>query len=105
MGAAQIAALAASVLIGGVAAFQYALALGAPYGDAVFGGKAPTEDGVLTGPFRLIAVVQAVVLGILAFLMVNTAANFGAPHPIERWVMGSVTLILSVLTLVIAASS
>jgi hypothetical protein len=134
MSAAQIAAAAAAVLIGGVAVFQLALALGAPYGDAVFGGRARTASGVLTGPFRALAVVQAVVLAlvgwvllartelvgipalgagtlvwitwvILAFLVLNTAANFSAPHPIERWVMGSVTSVLSALTLVIALTA
>ena len=134
MSAAQTAAIAGAVLIGGVAVFQFALALGAPYGDAVFGGKAPTRSGVLTGPFRVLAVVQAVVLlllgwvllarmelvgipvlgagsltwitwGILAFLVLNTVANYSAPHPIERWVMGSVTLALSALTLFIALTA
>jgi hypothetical protein len=108
MNAAQTASAAAAVLIGGVAFFQFALALGAPYGDAVFGGKAPTESGALTGPFRALAVVQAIVLALLgwillartelvdvpllgagsltwitwvivAFLVLNTAANFGGP--------------------------
>lgn len=134
MSVAQMAAAASTGLIGCVAAFQLALALGAPYGDAVFGGKAPTESGVLTRPFRVLAVVQAVVLVllgwillarsalvsipvlgagsltwmtwvILAFLVLNTAANFSAPHPIERWLMGSMTLVLSALTLSIALTA
>lgn len=52
----------AAVLIGGVAVFEVALVAGAPYGGAVFGDKAPTIDGVLTAPFRILAVVQALVL-------------------------------------------
>jgi hypothetical protein len=134
MSIAQVAATASAVLIGCVAASQLALALGAPYGDAVFGGKAPTASGVLTRPFRVLAVVQAVVLVlvgwillartalvsipvlgagsltwttwvILGFLVLNTVANFSAPHPIERWVMGSTTLALSALTLSIALTA
>lgn len=134
MNASQIVATVAAVLIGGVAIFQVALAVGAPYGDAVFGGKAPTNAGVLTRSFRVLAVVQATVLVLLAwillartelvgvssfaassltwmtwvvfaFLVLNTAANFSAPHPIERWVMGPVTLVLSALTLLIALSA
>lgn len=130
---AQGASVLAAVLIGGVAVFQVALAAGAPYGEAVFGGKAPTNDGVLTTPFRILAVVQALVLvalgwvllartevagitlpaggtpswliwTILGFLVLNTLGNFSAPHPIERWVMGPITLVLSGLTLVIALS-
>lgn len=123
----------AAVLIGGVAVFQVALAAGTPYGGAVFGGKAPTNDGVLTTPFRILAAVQTLVLvalgwvllartevagitlpaggtpswliwAILGFLVLNTLGNFSAPHPIERWVMGPITLVLSGLTLVIALS-
>ena len=130
---AQAASVLAAVLIGGVAVFQVALAAGAPYGEAVFGGKAPTNDGVLTTPFRILAVVQGLVLvalgwvllartevagitlptggtpswliwTILGFLVLNTLGNFSAPHPIERWVMGPITLVLSGLTLVIALS-
>lgn len=130
----QIAAVASAVLIACVAAFQLALALGAPYGAAVFGGKAPTRSGVLTPPFRALAVVQAVLLlllgwvllartqlvgmpflgaellvwltwAVVVFLILNTVANFSAPHPIERWVMGSVTLVLSVLGLFIALTA
>jgi hypothetical protein len=131
MTAVQIVSVAAAVLIAGVAAFQLALAMGAPYGEAVFGGNAPTRSGVLTAPFRVLAVVQAVVLvligwvllaraetvgipflgagalvgvtwAVVAFLVLNTMANLAAPHPIERWVMGSVTLVLSGLGLFIA---
>jgi hypothetical protein len=127
----QLAAILAGVLIAGVALFQVALAAGAPYGEAVFGGKAPTDAGVLNPTFRALALVQALVLVLLAgillaragvitttivsvgtlgwltwvvvgFLVLNTAANLTAPHPIERWGMGSTTLVLSGLTLVIA---
>ena len=45
------------MLIAGVAAFRVALALGVPLGGAVFGGEAPTHDGVLTGPFRALAIL------------------------------------------------
>lgn len=127
----QTAAILSAVLIAGVAAFQVALALGAPFGDAVFGGNAPTEAGLLTGGFRTLAGVQATILlllgwvllartsvvaipildsgalvpvtwGIVAFMTLNTVANFAAPHPIERWVMGPITLALVALGLVIA---
>src|SRR5690606_5988308 len=122
--AVQTASVAATVLMAGVAAFQVALALGVPLGGAVFGGKAPTRDGVLTAPFRALSIVQAIILLLLGwillaragvvtipvlasatlvgaswmivvFLMMNTVANFFAPHPVERWVMGSITFVLS----------
>jgi hypothetical protein len=127
----QIAAIAAAALITVVAIFQLALAMGAPYGGAVFGGKAPTRAGVLTPPFRVLAVTQAIILvllgwiflaraevvgipllgagslawitwAVVVFLFVNMAANLTAPHPLERWGMGSVTLVLVVLGLFIA---
>lgn len=132
--AAQIASIAAAVLVVGVAAFQVALAFGAPLGDAVFGGRAPTQDGVLKGRFRVLAALQAVILLLIAwvllartgvatipllsgdtlvwlawvivvFLALNTFANFAAPHPVERWVMGSITLITCALGVFIALAA
>jgi CubicO group peptidase (beta-lactamase class C family) len=131
MTAAQTAAVGAGVLIAGVAVFQLALALGMPLGDATWGGRAPTTNGALALSFRPVAAVSAVVLGgvawlvlaragvvgagpvgdsllvwatrvILGFLVLNTVANFAAPHPVERWVMGSVTLVTAVLVAVVA---
>lgn len=132
--AVETASLVAAVLIAGVAAFQVALALGLPLGGAVFGGKAPTDDGVLTPRFRGLALVQAVILllmgwillartavvtipllsgdtlvwltwVIVAFLALNTVANLSAPHPVERWLMGSITLTVLALGLFIALSA
>ena len=129
--AVQTVAVAAAVLVAAVAAFQFALAMGAPLGEAVFGGRAPTSGGALTVPFRALAVVQTILLlllgwvllarsgvvaipllgtgavlwatwGIVLFLALNTLANFSAPHPVERWVMGSITLTLTGLGLFIA---
>lgn len=129
--AVQTAAVAAGVLVAGVAAFQLALAAGAPLGDAVFGGNAPTHDGVLTAPFRILAGIQSIILLLLGwvllartsvlaipflsgstlgwitwvivvFLALNTIANLAAQHPVERWVMGSITLVLTGIGLVIA---
>ncbi len=130
MNAAQYSSVAASVLIAGVAAFQVALALGLPYGEAVLGGRAPTRSGVLTAPFRALAVGQALMLTLLGwvllarsglvgipmgsgplraatwvivgFLVLNALANLTAPHPLERWGMGSITLVLAVLATVVA---
>lgn len=126
----QTAAVGAGVLISGVAVFQLALAIGLPLGDATLGGRAPTVDGVLSSWFRIIPAVSAVVLilvayvvlaragvvsggplgdtflvwatwAILGFLILNTAGNLAAPHPVERWVMGSITLAVASLVGVI----
>lgn len=132
--AAQIASIGAAVLVVGVAAFQVALAFGTPLGDAVFGGRAPTQDGVLKGRFRVLAALQAVILLLVAwvllartgvvtnpflsgdtlvwltwvivvFLALNTFANFSAPHPIERWGAGSITLTTCALGLFVALTA
>jgi hypothetical protein len=86
---------------------------------------------VLTRAFRSLAGVQAIVLlllgwvllarasvvtipdlssevltwatwGIVALLTLNTVANLSAPYPLERWVMGSITLVLVGLSFVVA---
>ena len=127
----QTAAVASAVLISGTAAFQAALALGLPLGEAVFGGAAPSEQGVLSGPFRALAAAQAVLLLMMSWVMMartdvlpipflgggvivwgtwtmvallalNTVANLAAPHPVERWVMGSITFALTGLGFAIA---
>ncbi len=129
--AIQTAAVTAAILAAGVAAFQLALAAGAPLGDAVLGGNAPTHNGVLTPPFRILASIQSTFLlllgwvllartsvttipllggatltwvtwAIVAFLALNTIANLAAHHPVERWVMGSITLLLTGISLAIA---
>jgi hypothetical protein len=48
----QTAAVAAAIIVAGVAASQVALVAGVPLGGAVSGGNAPTDGGVLTGPLR-----------------------------------------------------
>jgi hypothetical protein len=103
------------VLIAGVSVFQLTLSLGLPLGSATWGGRAPTVNGALATSFRPVAAVSAVVLlgiawlvlaragvvgggllgdtalawaawAILGFLVLNTVANFAAPHP---WSVGS----------------
>jgi hypothetical protein len=127
----QAAAVVSVVLVGAVAAFQVALAAGLPLGGAVLGGRAAHQDGVLTRSFRVLALLQAAGLVLVGWLLaaraglvpipmlggpglvratwllvvllaLNTSANLGAPHPVERWVMGSTTLALAALALLIA---
>ncbi|HSJ70287.1 MAG TPA: hypothetical protein VLA29_01440, partial [Acidimicrobiia bacterium] len=42
---------------------------------------------------------------IVVFLALNTLANFSAPHPIERFVMGSITLVTCALGVFIALTA
>jgi hypothetical protein len=128
---AQTAAVGAAILVAGVAVFQIALAAGLPLGEATWGGRAPTTDGALIGASRLVAAVSGLILigiawvvlarvgvvssgplsdttiiratwVIVGFLVLNTLANLTAPHPVERWVMGSITFVTAVLLVVVA---
>lgn len=126
MTSVEFAAVAAAGLIVVVALFQFALALGAPLGEATMGGRAPTVDGVLTPPFRAVAAVSGVVLLIgawvvlaragvvssgfvgrdaivwvtwatVVFTALNTLSNLGGRHPLERWGFSAVTLAVTLL--------
>jgi hypothetical protein len=70
MDIATIAALVFAVVAGGVVAFQLALALGAPWGAYAMGGAFP---GRFPPPLRFAAVVQAVVIGLLAVVVLSAA--------------------------------
>jgi hypothetical protein len=121
----ELAALAAAVLMAGVAAFQVALAAGLPLGEATMGGRAATLDGVLQPPFRAMALGSAVVLVLAAwivlgragtvpivigaqalvlsawvvagFMALNTVTNLSGRHPLERWGMSSIALATAIL--------
>jgi hypothetical protein len=56
------AAIGTTVLLAGVAAFQIALTLGAPWGDISYGGQAETTDGVLPGTYRVMSAVAVLIL-------------------------------------------
>ena len=64
--AAVLYALATSAVVG----FQVALAAGAPWGEYAIGGRVP---GRFPPPMRVAAVVQAVVLGWLALVVLDAA--------------------------------
>lgn len=129
----QAAAIGAAGLLGLAAAHQVALAAGAPWGDAAYGGRAPTTDGVLEKRYRWVSAGGAVNLGLSAWVVAtrgglvhrrvlpdrvvrtwtwansgllaeNTAANLAARHPVERWGLGTVTATASALTALVARS-
>ncbi|MGE3960676.1 MAG: hypothetical protein AB7F65_03240 [Dehalococcoidia bacterium] len=118
---AEAMAVGAAALLGGGVAYQFALALGAPLGEATLGGRADHADGVLEPTFRVIAAVSGLLLllsaaivlrrvrlvplpllgdravrwatwNIAVLLAFNTVGNLAAPHPLERWGMGALTL-------------
>jgi len=127
------AAIGAAVLLAGVAAFQVALAVGAPWGDMSYGGQADTVDGVLPGSYRVMSVIAVVILlfaayvvlvrggvvadsplgprfvviacwVIFAYLALNTLMNLTSSHAGERFGMGAITLVAAALTFLVACS-
>ena len=74
---ASVAAIVFAVVTSAVVGFQLALALGAPWGAYAIGGRFPGE---FPPPMRVAAVVQAVLL-ILIALIVLSRAGFLLP----RW--------------------
>jgi len=94
-------AILAAAGLGLVAVFQLALALGAPFGRASWGG---THDGVLPANLR-IASAAAVVLWSLAALVILSRAGLG-PWVGEwtRWVTWALAAVLVVGALMNAVS-
>jgi hypothetical protein len=125
--------VAAACLLGVVILFQLALAAGAPWGAAAYGGRAAQEDGrlltryraasaasalVLTGALWLMLAASAVIsaaplaenlLGVGVWVLVglfalNTVGNLAGRHPVERWGAGGITAVLTILCAWIAAT-
>jgi hypothetical protein len=70
MDLATLAALVYLITTLLVIGFQLALALGAPWGAYTMGGRLP---GRLPPSLRLLALIQAVVLGLLALIVASSA--------------------------------
>jgi len=126
----EASAIGAALLLAGVAVFQAALALGAPWGEMAYGGRVETTDGVLSGrrassafSFFVLLFAAWVILAradvvsegflsdgfvraaswvVASYLVLNTVMNATARTSVERWVMGSATAIAAVLSFVVA---
>lgn len=125
---------AAAVLVGGVllqvgAAFQLALAFGAPWGDHAYGGRAQTTDGRLPPAYRVMSAAAVPILllaswivlakadlvstdagwidvgvwVVFGYLVLNTFANLASSSKVERHVIGSLTAVAAVATLIVAS--
>jgi hypothetical protein len=70
MSVPEIAAAAFAATTAGVVVFQLALALGAPWGEYAMGGAFP---GRYPPPMRVAAVLQALLLVVLAGVVLSTA--------------------------------
>ena len=92
--AAVIYALATLVVVG----FQLALAAGAPWGEYAMGGRYP---GRFPPAMRVAAVVQAVLLGVLALVVLDKAGvvalGWTASFPWLAWVPVVVSLLSAVM--------
>jgi hypothetical protein len=124
------AAVLAAVLFLGMAAFQASLALGAPLGAHVLGGRYP---GALPNRLRAFSAVAAAILvggtlvilaragaigwpagatgllvpaawAIAAFLVLNTLGNLASKSRLERTVFAATTAALAVLSAYVALS-
>jgi hypothetical protein len=125
-------AVLSAALFAGLALFQLALALGAPWGAHVYGGRAVEDDGTLPGKWRASSAAGSVILLLFAWVMlarggvietsldetlltvlawmvvaymaINAAMNFSSKDSLERWLFGSVTVALVVLCSIVAAA-
>jgi hypothetical protein len=124
------AAVLAAVLFVGMAAFQVMLALGAPLGAHVLGGRHP---GTLPNRLRAFSAIAAAILvggalvilaragaigwpvgatgllvptawAIAAFLVLNTLGNLASKSRLERTVFAAITAALAVLSAYVAFS-
>jgi hypothetical protein len=123
-------AVLAAILFAGMAAFQVSLALGAPLGAHVLGGR---HTGVLPNRLRAVSAIAAAILvgcalvilaradaigwptaatGVLApatwviaaFLVLNTLGNLASKSRLERTVFAATTAALAVLCAYVALS-
>ena len=93
-----IAAIVFAVVAGGVVAFQFALAIGAPWGAYAMGGSFP---GRFPPPLRVAAVVQGVVIALLAVVVLAEAGvvlpEIATGFPWLIWVPVAVSALAVVL--------
>jgi hypothetical protein len=97
-----IAALVYAVVAGGVVAFQLALALGAPWGRFAMGGAFP---GRFPPPMRVAAVVQAVLIGLIAVAVLSAARLFLPAFAVAFPWLVWVAVVVSALAVVLNAIS
>jgi hypothetical protein len=125
---ARTAASAAAVGFAGIAAYQLALAMGAPFGAAAWGGTHPgtlppglrvaSAFGAVLWGFAALIVLQRVglssvlpfghkvvhratwVLVVLSFM--SAVANFASQSAVEQFILAPVALTLAVLCFIVA---
>lgn len=119
-----------ATVLGLFAFFQVALAVGAPFGHVVYGGRRAMADNRLSLGWRAGSGFAAVVLAVFAWVMLarsgavstgwsdssvtfgswlvvgymalNTLGNLMAEHPVERWVFSGMTASVVIVGAVVA---
>jgi hypothetical protein len=126
----EAAAIVVGILLLVVAAFQVALASGAPWGDHAYGGRAEIVNGRLSTRYRMMSAgaipillfaawvvlakagvfagagdwVNVAVWVVFGYLVLNTVANVASTSKVERYVLGLVSAIAALGTLIVALS-
>ncbi|MDJ0925866.1 MAG: hypothetical protein QNJ77_15050 [Acidimicrobiia bacterium] len=125
------AVLVGGILLQVVAGFQVALAFGAPWGEHAYGGRAQTVNGRLPPAYRVMSAaavpilllaawiilakadlvrggdgwVDVAVWFVFGYLVLNTVGNLASSSKIERYLMGTVSAVAAVGTLVVAVGA
>jgi hypothetical protein len=94
--AAIVYALATAVVVG----FQVALAAGAPWGEYAMGGRV---SGRFPPPMRLAALLQAVILGLLALVVLDAAGIVGLGWTVALPWLAWVPVVVSALSALLNA--
>lgn len=101
MNVTAVAALLFLCVTAGAVAFQLALALGAPWGSYAMGGRFP---GKFPPAMRVAAVVQALVLSLIAGVVMVRADLLPGWPPVAGWLIwvvvafSTVSLVLNTIT-------
>jgi hypothetical protein len=99
---ALIAAVIAVVAFAGLVVFQFALAAGAPWGRAAYGGQAP---GVLPRQFRISSAVAAVVwIGVALVVARHGGIPVWAPLP-DAWLPVAIWVIVGLLAIAVVLNA
>jgi hypothetical protein len=97
-----IAAVIALVVFAGLVVFQLALALGAPWGRAAYGGQAP---GVLPRQFRVSSAVAAVVwTGVALVVARHGGIPVWAPLP-DAWLPVAIWVVVGLLAIAVVLNA
>ncbi|HSR45175.1 MAG TPA: hypothetical protein VLT15_08095 [Acidimicrobiia bacterium] len=97
----ELAGTGAAILLGGLLVFQLALARGAPWGEASWGGR---HSGVLPAHLRIASLVAGGVIYPLAILTVLDGAGvvdlgWPNPGPVTMWVITGLFVLATVMNL------